>query len=148
MRVGDIVELEQKIPWHSEIMVLFEVVGDSIFVENCSWSLSVVFSSYIGFTELLVITDEEILLAKADVELSTSVLEDFVNSVEVHLSVNVGGIVLGTSIIGVLESELLLCQNSVKLEDDATVGNEPLFLSLSVVVDSSVVLPTDAVTSG
>lgn len=68
-------------------MVLFEVDGNSVFVENCSRSLSVVLSN-IDFIELLVVTDEEILLVKANVELSISVVEDFVNSMDVHLSVN------------------------------------------------------------
>lgn len=59
------------------------VVEDSIFVKNCSRSLSAVLSSNIDLVELLV-TRDEILLTKANVDPSISELEDFDNCVVVH----------------------------------------------------------------
>lgn len=122
-------------------MLLFIVVGD------CSCSLTVVPSSNTGRTVVLLVADEEVPLVNGDVELSTSVLEDFNGCVNVHLSVNGGGVVFGTSTVGVLGSELLFCQGSAKVEADVTAENEVL-VSFPIVVASSVVFSGDVVTVG
>lgn len=69
------------------------------------------------------------------------VLDNFDGCVKVHLSVN-GDVVLGISTVGVLSSELLLCQKSMKLEGDVTVEDKMLLVVSLLVEPSNVTVPS------
>lgn len=138
LRTDATVVFVHNVPWHS--VLLFSV-------DNCPGSLTVVTSSNIGLAEELLVNDEGVLLTNVSVELSRSVLEDLDDGVDSHLSTVEEWVVFGTSAVGELGSELLFCQNSVKLEDHVTVENEVL-LSFPAAVIPSVVLSADVVTIG
>lgn len=87
------------------------------------------------------------LLVNGTVKFSRSVLGALDGCADVPFSVNDVTVDFGTSVVNKLDSELLFCQNSVKLKPDVIVENK-VFLSVPVVVGSSVALSVGLVSTG